>query len=282
MTGKWLLCPDRASFEARAKAFLMAREALNCVPLGVLMNVVGTPGQAPREALWVWDEGGRTAGVAMLIQPRPLILTDMPDAALAALVELLDARESLTGVLGPKRMADAFKSAWIKRAGVKVTSTMEQGVFETTKVVPPAGVPGRMRELTLSDAPVLADWLEAFTIECKLPEAVTTGEQKRLEATRRVQSGRFRFWEADGAPVAMAAFAGPTPTGVRVNAVYTPPAKRGKGYASALVAELTQALMGEGKERVFLFTDLANPTSNKIYQRIGYVRVGDSAHHAFG
>jgi predicted GNAT family acetyltransferase len=63
--------------------------------------------------------------------------------------------------------------------------------------------------------------------------------------------------------------------------VYTPPACRGRGYASALVAELSQRVLGRG-ERVILYTDLDNPTSNAIYQRIGYVAVDESIRYAFG
>lgn len=82
------------------------------------------------------------------------------------------------------------------------------------------------------------------------------------------------FWE-DGEPVSLAGFGNPTPNGVRIGPVYTPPGRRRRGYATALVAALTRALLGSGPRFCFLFTDLANPTSNTIYQRIGYRPVTD-------
>jgi predicted GNAT family acetyltransferase len=74
-------------------------------------------------------------------------------------------------------------------------------------------------------------------------------------------------------PVSLAAFCGPTPNGMRIGPVYTPPQYRGKGYASANVAALSQRLLDSGRKFCYLFTDLANPTSNKIYQKIGYEQV---------
>ena len=89
------------------------------------------------------------------------------------------------------------------------------------------------------------------------------------------------LWEDGGEAVSVSGWGGPTPNGIRIGPVYTPPALRGRGYATALVAELSQALLDEGRSFCFLFTDLANPTSNAIYERIGYVRVCESAMVAF-
>ena len=63
--------------------------------------------------------------------------------------------------------------------------------------------------------------------------------------------------------------------------MYTPPELRGRGYASAVTAELSAELLAEGRSYCFLYTDLANPTSNRIYQTIGYEFVCDSAEYAF-
>jgi predicted GNAT family acetyltransferase len=79
----------------------------------------------------------------------------------------------------------------------------------------------------------------------------------------------------------MAAHTGPTPNGVRVGAVYTPPELRGRGYASACTAAVTQRLLADGRRFCFLFTDLSNPTSNSIYQKIGYRPVCDVDQYRF-
>jgi uncharacterized protein len=96
-----------------------------------------------------------------------------------------------------------------------------------------------------------------------------------------LERGHRVLWEHDGAAVAMAGFQGKTPSGVRISWVYTPPQLRGRGYASALVAALSQQLLASGNRWCFLYTDLANPTSNGIYQRLGYQPVCDAAHYTF-
>jgi predicted GNAT family acetyltransferase len=68
----------------------------------------------------------------------------------------------------------------------------------------------------------------------------------------------------------MAAVSRPTPNGISVSLVYTPPEKRGNGYASACVAALSQRQLDAGKRFCTLFTDLSNSTSNALYQRVGY------------
>ena len=88
------------------------------------------------------------------------------------------------------------------------------------------------------------------------------------------------LWD-DGRPVSLAGYSGPTPHGIRVGPVYTPPAQRGNGYASACVAALSQLLLDGGRAHCFLFTDLGNPTSNHIYQAIGYWPVCDVDEYRF-
>jgi len=97
----------------------------------------------------------------------------------------------------------------------------------------------------------------------------------RLEAE---QAG-VSLWE-DGRPVSLASFGNPTPNGIRIGPVYTPPEYRRRGYASALVAELSERLLA-GRRFCFLFTDLANPTANRIYEQIGYRRVCEAAEIVF-
>jgi predicted GNAT family acetyltransferase len=82
--------------------------------------------------------------------------------------------------------------------------------------------------------------------------------------------------------VSLAGFSGPTTTGIRIGPVYTPREHRGRGYATALVAELSTAMLARGYRACFLYTDLSNPISNAIYERIGYQRVADAVEIRFG
>jgi predicted GNAT family acetyltransferase len=152
---------------------------------------------------------------------------------------------------------------------------MKQRIYQLQRVVPPRPAPGRMRVATSDDLELLANWFQAFVLESQ-PE----GHDKSIERAREnarywIDSGGLRVWE-NGRPVSMAGAGGPTPHGIRISAVYTPPADRRRGYASALVAALSQAQLDQGRRFCFLYTDLSNPTSNKIYQDIGYEPVSDA------
>jgi predicted GNAT family acetyltransferase len=105
---------------------------------------------------------------------------------------------------------------------------------------------------------------------------VVRGVEHRLSSPR----AGLVLWDDDG-PASLAGFGGHTPNGIRIGPVYTPPERRGRGYASALVAELSAELLSQGRRFCFLYTDLADPTANRIYERIGYERVCESAEIAF-
>ena len=94
-------------------------------------------------------------------------------------------------------------------------------------------------------------------------------------------SAAFWLWEDTDVPVSASGYGGKTLNGIRIGPVYTPPQHRGRGYATSLVAAQSQWLLDSGYRFCFLYTDLANPTSNAVYQRIGYRQVAESAQDAF-
>ncbi|MGH2500155.1 MAG: GNAT family N-acetyltransferase, partial [Candidatus Limnocylindria bacterium] len=144
--------------------------------------------------------------------------------------------------------------------------------------------PGAARPATTNDRPLLSIWMRAFRDEA-LSEAERDDEGLDRGVEARLAAG-FEYaglwlWEDAGAAVSMAGYGGRTSNGVRVGPVYTPPRLRGRGYATNLVARLSAWLLESGRSFCFLYTDLANPTSNRIYEDIGYERVCDSADYRF-
>jgi predicted GNAT family acetyltransferase len=134
-----------------------------------------------------------------------------------------------------------------------------------------------LRPAAAPDLPVVEAWAHAFIADTGLTDdAADMAEDVR----RAVRDGRLYVWD-DGQPVTMATWTDPTPNGVRVTLVYTPPALRGRGYASSCVAALSALLLASGRRACFLFTDLANPTSNSIYMKIGYRPVCDVHDYRF-
>jgi uncharacterized protein len=159
---------------------------------------------------------------------------------------------------------------------------MAQGVYALGAVRDVAPAEGAPRPASIRDRSLLHDWLVAFGHEALRDrpddiERVTRSLDIRLDAG---ETTGFWLWERDGRAVCMS---GHTTIlgGSRIGPVYTPPTERGEGYATSLVAAESAWLLERGAGPCFLYTDLANPTSNAIYVRIGYERVCDSEDRGF-
>jgi uncharacterized protein len=272
---------DVEGFRERVLPFLCQREAENCLPIGIL----ATPGVKGRERyLGLVEAGGDVVGVALMTPPAALVIAaGTRSSTLGALVDDLAASTfPVSGVIGPTDIAEAFAAAWSARSGCVAHHSMAERIYQLEAVRPTPRTPGRIRRATRADRMLLVEWLDAFAREA-LNEAdlAAAGEiVDRYLAGPATERGLY-LWEVDGRPVSMAGLAGPTPNGARVNAVYTPPPSRRHGYATACVAALSRAQLRAGRRYWFLFTDLANATSNQIYQRIGYVAVGDVDQYKF-
>jgi predicted GNAT family acetyltransferase len=150
-------------------------------------------------------------------------------------------------------------------------------IYKLEKVIPPPVIPGTARPAMKSEESVMHDFYGGFnrSVHNEEPDPETVKKQvdRYLKASPKLRG--LWFWEVNGQPVSMVGYAGPTPNGIRIGAVYTPPEHRNRGYASALTAALSEYLLEQGYKFCFLFTDLLNPTSNHIYQQIGYTAVCD-------
>ena len=272
-------CRDADEFLDRAGEFLAAREAEHNLILGLSGRLRDAPHTYGEEQPYfaVAEEGGRVVGAAMRTPPHNLILSELDDErALGALAEDVRAAFSeLPGVLGPKTAVERFVSLW----GAPGQLVISQRAHCAERVTPPAGVPGRMRRYEDADRELALRWLDAFVAEA-LPRGSPESTEAILEHRLADADGGFVFWE-DAEPVSLAGYGGRTPNGIRIGPVYTPPELRRRGYATALTAALTQRLLDAGPRFCFLFTDLANPTSNSIYAAVGYRPVTDLDQWAF-
>jgi predicted GNAT family acetyltransferase len=259
--------------------FLLRREAENCLPIGIARTLIDTPERYPRFHLFALKEAGRVVGAGWMTPPHPLGLSAVPEAAIPLLVKhARSLGEPVRALVGPKATAVAFKDAWLATHGCAVASQMAQRIFQLSSVVRPPPVEGSFRKATASDRSVLEGWHHDFIVDCNI---TADGIDAVKACEIGIKTGSRYVWQVDEEVVAMVGYGGETPSGVRVSWVYTPPARRGRGYASALVASMSQKLLDEGRSFCFLYTDLANPTSNGIYQRIGYQPVCDSMHFTF-
>jgi uncharacterized protein len=209
---------------------------------------------------------------------RPLLLaSDREDVAEAAPLlwdEIAKAGRTPSHIIGAVGQIESIADEWARRNGRAARLAMRQRAYRLVGVEPLPHVSGRLRVATPSDVDLVTAWITAFEAEALGSVASVVSSSARVIAERRVAAGEVFLW-CDPEPRTMAGSARPTKRAVAVNAVYTPPESRRRGYATACVAEVSRLLLRRGFELCVLYTDLDNPTSNAIYTRIGYRSVRD-------
>ena len=259
-------------FLALTQDTLELNESANNLILGICFQLRDEPEcylEAPFLAA-VLDEQEQVILCAVMTPPYPLLIQGYaePDKASNVLIEhLLKAHWRLPGVNGQKDIAEAFAHLWQVHAGYTPHLTMSQRVYEIRRVVMPPIPEGHFRRACKQDKDLLISWFVAFAKEAMGKEKSSVDVGRIIVA---VDMGNAYVWERAGKLVSMAFRQRPISHSVSVSGVYTPPQERKKGYASACVAKLSQLLLDEGFAFINLFTDLANPISNDIYQKIGY------------
>ncbi|BFV57556.1 hypothetical protein KCMC57_up26600 [Kitasatospora sp. CMC57] len=269
----WTLSSSLDDFRAQAGDFLAAHPAENTVLLTLVHNLtVGGPHtfgpDDPQYGWWRPAPDAPVVGAFVRTPPYPLRLSLMPERAATELALALAGVE-LTAVAGGVAPAHAFVAA---REG-EWTVTSNERLYRLGELTDPSPLPdGKVRPATAEDVDLLVEWFGAFVAEAEL---AVPGENHRPTVERRTADGHLHLWEHEGRPVS---FAGVSPViaGMsRIGPVYTPPEHRGRGYASGVVAAGSAHALAAGAAEVLLYTDLANPTSNSIYQKLGYRAVED-------
>jgi Predicted acetyltransferase len=273
-------------FLARAEDRLLEHEVANSLILGIAKNISRRPdAYAHQPYMATVEEGDTLILAAVMTPPFHLILSstnaDYTTALEILTLDLLNHQWSVTGVGAPTQLAADFARVWQEQTGASAQIETHERIFALHTVNPPATTPGALRLATVTDLPTVSAWVAAFFKEA-LPEQRQQIEDIQTYTRQRIDLGNFYVWALpDGQIVSLAGKTRPVVSVISVGPVYTPPDFRGKGYASNLVAVLSQHLLDEGWKSCSLFTDLANPISNHIYLRIGYDPVIDFDQYAF-
>jgi len=271
---------DAESFLAVAGEFLYSRESINNLTLGVCERLVRDPEAYQGPFFAAVADGGALLLTAVMTPPHNIILAGGDDfeQGMPVLVDyLLKKHIPVPGVIGPTEISETFTKLWRKRTGEGSTTGMYQRVYELRNVRLPKLPAGYFRVARTEDLDTIAKWLQAFE-----REALEEIHDVNLErAQRLIDDSKVFVWERDGELVSMALKTRPMVRSITVSGVYTPPEYRQNGYATALVARLSQYLLDSGYQFINLFTDLENPTSNSIYQKVGYHPVCDFRMYTF-
>lgn len=273
-----MLTGDVAEYLAAAGAFLRSRAAENTVQLGATetIRVRGAAAfgdEAPLFGWWTAEDGLVTAAF-MHTPPFGVALTPAPAGVAAALAETFADRGRFPAwVMADATTAPSFAAAWERHTGQPARVVRRSRLFRLGRLLPPdPAPPGRARVATATDSGLLLSWLEAFH-----QEADDHGgpDMQRILADR-LSYGGLTLWETADGPASMAGATRAVAGQARVGPVYTPRELRGRGFGGAVTAAVSQAARDAGVADVLLYTDLANPISNALYQRLGYEPVSDS------
>ncbi len=234
---------------------------------------------SPTGRYWVARKSGEVVGLGMRspIDFMFSMAAASPDVSQAFARTLADTEDELAATSGEARASAAFAGEWASLRGCSVRVTAAQQLYELVELTPPEPTPGQQLELRLAqddDVAFLCDWFIGFDRE-------TFDHGIDPEPVVRSKLGALRILTDKGEDCSMAG-ATPSANGVRrIQSVYTPAAHRGKGYAAAVTAHVSQAVI-DGGDRAVLFTDLANPGANRIYRRLGYEPRGEFMNWALG
>jgi uncharacterized protein len=267
---------DPAGFLAVTESILEGEGAAYALMLSVALRLRNYPERISEQPYMATvADGDRLLAAAVMTPPYPVIVATLHPSGEDALAFFVDDLHGhgwrVSGVNGPAEASSAFASLWTGRTGQPMEVAVHLRAYELRRVILPDPAPGKLRLAEPEDLPLVIRWAGEFQREALPHEEARSAVQV---AETGIADRRIYFWE-DGEPVTMVAKARPTAHGITVNLVYTPPSQRRRGYATNAVAYLSQILLDEGYDYCTLFTDMANPTSNSIYQKIGYRPVVD-------
>lgn len=282
---------DAAAYLAVAGDHLSAEPVLGTVVAGVSERwAAGRERRTPGQPTWWFvarDAAGEIVGTGMRtapFEPYPMFVLPMPEEAAVALARAVHARgEHPGGVNGALPAALVLAEETARLHGQQAIVDQHTRLFECREVLDPPAVDGTLRLARPDEAALCLDWFRRFGAEAdeqsgRDDRAAGNTEHFALEDIHeRIDRDAIWLLERPGGEVAhLSARSHPAYGVVRIGPVYTPKEHRGRGYAAYVVAALTRESLADGL-RVCLFTDQANPVSNKVYERIGFRTVTDMA-----
>jgi RimJ/RimL family protein N-acetyltransferase len=272
----WRLTSSLDAFLVAAGDHLRADPVQQTVPLTVLetLRQAGPAAFGDSPPAFGWHESaiGSTDGAFFRTPPFPVLIASLPPGSAESLIDVLAASGA-----GPiaVNLTDsdepAVLAAWAARTGGREIVRMRSRQFKLGMLTPPDPMaPGTARAADAADRDLLVDWLAAFSVE------TGAGFPEHAERTvrNRLSHRGLTLWETGGEPVALAGLTRDVAGVVRVTDVYTPPAHRRRGFGAAVTTAVSRAALKAGAAAVVLFTDQANPTSNALYERLGYRPIG--------
>ncbi len=280
---KILFEKNAARFLNHCEPLFSKNEALNSIIWGICSAIASGRRLERTAPLFIRIQSdNRTVAAAIKNSAHGLLLTSATEGQITQLAQALYERGIvLSRIVGPSATVEPFVNEWKKKSGTVPRLIMHQKIYELRKVNPPAPTEGKAILAKMEHAPLVEKWMASFAKEA-VSEDPTANERFREAVPRVIEAEDLFLWEKSGEPVSCACLSGPTANGVRVSMVYTPHEHRRHGYAGNLVAWVSQHALNFGKRFCVLYTDEGNPTSNRIYQEVGYRVIGEAKMYLVG
>jgi predicted GNAT family acetyltransferase len=276
---RFVLTRDAEEFFHQVRPFIEARLECNVLAT-VLLGVLDRPMVSERTGRFAYgiDSDGKVGFAALRTPPWQLLTSQLsPELAPAFMARWLEIDPEVPGVNGLPASARGIASAWAAHTGGTTRCWMREAMHALEDVVGPSRpAPGRLRPVTEDERPQMIEWTAMFEHE----SGIGSGDRAAEMVDSKMRHGGLLLWEA-GEPVSLLGVTPPVAGVVRIGPVYTPPEHRRRGYAGTAVAAASRAALEAGAARCMLFTDLTNPTSNKIYAEVGYQAFGAWEEYAF-
>ena len=272
---------DINKFLQTTRPILLENEVENNLILGVSLHIKSNPEKYQEKYLAVISQGNDIRAISICTPPFKLLFWGKAEQCKNEMELLIDdilhSKLEMSGALCLSHHALQLVEIWQDKTGQPFRTGMSERIYKLDKVTFPRTQFGGMRLGTQEDLELICKWMQEFHIEAVPDDPMT---DFRDFAKKKIDNEDIVIWE-DGEPVSLASKARPTINGISINLVYTPMQFRQKGYATALVAHLCQKLLNEGWKFCTLFTDLSNPTSNSIYQKVGFRPICDFQEYYF-
>ena len=273
----WSYTQDAEAFFKQRRDYLVANESLNCLAWAAIKRSRNdNPDNVSHRFLTFSSVDAVIAHAIFQMRGQELILSPMSGPQAEHLADALAADGvQLKLVEGPSEAALRFARRWTERTTVVHELVMNQGLHELRSVEMPDLADGRLICATDEHRPVLLKFMYGFA-SCFSDQVMDL--DKLDERTDRFLSMNRAFMWQDRCKtfVSMAVVVRESPHTASISWVFTPPQYRRRGHAAQVVATLSQAQLDAGKHACNLHTDLANPTSNGVYYRIGYRKISES------
>ncbi|MDQ0208493.1 GNAT family N-acetyltransferase [Alkalicoccobacillus murimartini] len=255
---------------------LLEKEIAHNIIIGAIVSNQDHPEKEPHLAVVFSREDEPVMLLLQNIDAQALlaVFTNLTDLELQECANLLAKEKTdLPGIMGELPYTEWLSMQYAQLVHKNRVVSISQRIYQLKQVVPPQSTPGKLRLGQAEEKELFIKWGLQFAQDANVS---LTEEESEERVSRFLSERRLYVWEDHGEPVSMAAASRPSKTNINISFVYTPANQRKKGYASACVAEVSARLLEEGYQTLSLYTDLSNPTSNHIYQEIGFEHLLDS------